>query len=266
MELTIDRKPMFAATGGRPFAATDRAIVFVHGAGLDHSVWMLPTRYFAHRGFTVLAPDLPGHGRSSGPALPSIEALGAWIVEVLAVAGLRRAALVGHSMGSLACLAAAAHAPARVASLALLATACPMAVSAELMKAAADDDHRAFEMIAGWGHGFEAQLGCSEVPGLWMTGSSLRMLERSKPGALHVDLRAVDAYRAGLAVAAKIACRCLVLLGDSDRMTPPANGRALAASIPGARTVMLEACGHLMMAEQPNAVISALAAHLAEGA
>ena len=91
--------------------------MFVHGAAHDHSVWAWQSRYFAHHGFNVLAVDLPGHGRSAGEAQSSVEAIADWIAALLDAVGVKRAALVGHSLGSLAVLEAAARYPVRVARI-----------------------------------------------------------------------------------------------------------------------------------------------------
>jgi pimeloyl-ACP methyl ester carboxylesterase len=94
----------YAYTGGKPFDPALPCVVFIHGALHDHSVWTLLARWFAHHGFGVLAVDLPGHGRSAGPALPSVEAMADWLLALLAAAGVQRdgqVTLVGHSMGSL---------------------------------------------------------------------------------------------------------------------------------------------------------------------
>ena len=70
----------YAYTGARRLdAGQARRSVFVHGAAHDHSVWALQSRYFAHHGCNVLAVDLPGHGRSGGAALATIEAIADWI-------------------------------------------------------------------------------------------------------------------------------------------------------------------------------------------
>ena len=66
MQFTVDGKAAFATTGGRPFDASLPAIVFIHGASFNATVWKLMTRYFAWRDRAVLALDLPGHGRSEG--------------------------------------------------------------------------------------------------------------------------------------------------------------------------------------------------------
>ncbi|HEX7435496.1 MAG TPA: alpha/beta fold hydrolase [Caldimonas sp.] len=104
----------YAYSGGKPFERELPAVVFVHGALHDHSVWTLLARWFAHHGHAVLAPDLPGHARSEGPPRASVEALAAWLLSLLDAAGVEKAALVGHSMGSLVALEAAALAQAGI--------------------------------------------------------------------------------------------------------------------------------------------------------
>ena len=89
MRLAVDGVEIFAATGGRTHDRAQPLIVFLHGAGLDHSVWALLARWFAHRGWAVLAPDLPGHGRSGGEPLVSIGAMADWTAGLIEVAGAR---------------------------------------------------------------------------------------------------------------------------------------------------------------------------------
>src|SRR5271165_4378890 len=122
MNLIVDGTETFIATGGREFDPGLPTIVFLHGAGLDHSVWALLARSFAHHGFGVLAPDFPGHGRSAGAPLSSIAALADWTATLIAAAGVPAARLVGHSMGSLVALETATRHPNRVTALALIAT------------------------------------------------------------------------------------------------------------------------------------------------
>ena len=95
-------------------------------------------------------PDLPGHGRSAGQPLASIEALAAWVVALLDAAGLRTAALVGHSMASLIALQAAAEAGERIRALALLGSVVPMPVAEPLLDAASSRRDKAHAMINQW--------------------------------------------------------------------------------------------------------------------
>jgi pimeloyl-ACP methyl ester carboxylesterase len=260
MRLIVDGNEIFAATGGRDFDPALPAIVFLHGAGMDHSVWALLARAFAHHGFGVLAPDLPGHGRSAGAPLPSIAALAEWTAALIDAAGLCAARLIGHSMGSLIAIETAARHPQKVAGLGLIAAAATVPVSADLLAAAKANDHAAIDMVAIWGSGHRATLGGCEAPGLWMLGGAERLLERARPGVLFADLAACNAYQDGLAAAAKVAVPTALILGSRDLMTSPKGGKTLAAAIAGARLTVLEGAGHMLMSERPNEVLAALRA------
>jgi pimeloyl-ACP methyl ester carboxylesterase len=137
-----------------------------------------------------------------------------------------------------------------------------MTVSEALLDAARADDHVAFELIAGWSHSAGKQLGGNPVPGLWMMGNALRLMERSRPGALHVDLRACNDYANGIAAAGAVRCPALLIVGARDLMAPPKAAQALVNALAEKRVVTLPDCGHAMMAEQPDAVLDALAAFL----
>jgi len=260
--LTVRGAPVYAYTGTRPVDPARRTVVFVHGAANDHSVWLLQSRYIAHHGWNALALDLPGHGRSGGDALPTVDAIAEWLVDVLDVAKLPRAALVGHSLGALASLACAARHPSRVEKVALLGPAVPMEVSDALLDAAKADDHVAYELINGWSTSPGKQLGGNTVPGMWLLGNGMRLMERTKPGVLHADLAACRGYADGLAAAADVRCPSLVVIGARDLMAPPRSAKALVDTLAGVRVVTLPDTGHAMMAEQPDAVLDALRAFL----
>src|SRR4051812_47403821 len=135
MQLSVNGLDTFVATGGRAFDTSQPTIVLLHGAGFDHTAWALHSRWFAHHGYNVLAPDLPGHGRSSGAPLASIAEMADWTATLLDAAGVARAGLVGHSMGSLIALETAARHPDKVSALHLIGTAATMTVGPDLLKA-----------------------------------------------------------------------------------------------------------------------------------
>jgi len=258
MELTVDRQPVFACTGAQPLEPNRSTIVFIHGAAMDHSIWMLQSRYLAHHGYNVLAVDLPGHGRSGGNPLPSVSAIADWIDRLLAAAGLEQAALVGHSMGSLAVLEAGARHPDRVWAVGLLGTAVPMPVSKPLLAAAKANEHAALDMVNFWSHSSRTHLGGSPIPGLWLTGLGIRLLERAPPGVLYNDLKACHDYQDGLESAAKVHCPALLILGCQDLMTPPRAARELLAALQSASSIILAGCGHMLSTECPREVLAAL--------
>lgn len=257
MQLVLDGRTVQIATGGGQ-PRDDRALVFVHGAGMDHTVWQQQARYLAHRGYAVLAVDLPGHGGSTGPALERIADVADWLAQVIGAAGLERAGIIGHSMGALAALALAARHPERVAALALLGVAGRMPVHPALMAAAAENPAKAAGMIADWGHGLRARKGGNAVPGLWLTGLARRLIERAAPGVLAADLAACHGYADAVPDAGRVHCPTMLLLGAQDRMTPPKAARPLLDVLGEARETLLPGIGHMVMVEAPEAVRMAL--------
>lgn len=261
MYITVENRKTYVYTGARAFDPGLESIVFVHGAALDHSVWLLQSRYFAHHGRNVLAVDLPGHGRTGGPPVTTIPEMAAWIWSFVDAMEIDKIVLVGHSMGSLVTLEAAALCPNRSTRLALLGSAVPMPVAEPLLTAARENRHAGFDMINIWGHSPAAQMGGNEAPGMWMTGSAIRLLERAGPDVLFNDLNACNEYGHGLESAARVECPTLMITGRSDIMTPLKVARDLVAAIPDARLAVL-GCGHLMMAEKPNEVLDELIAFI----
>jgi pimeloyl-ACP methyl ester carboxylesterase len=258
MHLLVDGETTFAATGGRNYDASLPLVVFLHGAGLDHTVWALLARWFAHRGCGVLAPDLPGHGRSGGDPLESINAMADWTAALVEAAGASKATIIGQSMGSLVAIETAARHPGRVAAIGLIGTAAAMPVSRDLLNAAETNQHTAVDMVAIWGLGFRAGIGGSLAPGMWMLGGAKRVLERARPGVLFTDLLACNNYRDGPTSAARVKVPATLVLGERDMMTPARAGMELVAALPNARVIALKGAGHMLMSERPDEVLDAV--------
>jgi pimeloyl-ACP methyl ester carboxylesterase len=259
--LKVRNNDVYAYTGGKPFDPKLPTIVFIHGAQNDHSVWALQSRFFAHHGFGVLALDLPGHGRSSGAALTSIEEMADWLREVLDTALVQHAVLVGHSMGSLIALETSYGAPERVRGLALLGTTFPMKVSDALLETARTNEQQAIDMVSIWSHSSLAPKPAAPAPGFWVMGGLRRLMQRmsqQNPQQLfYTDFSACNAYANGQAAAQAVQCPTLFILGSKDMMTPPRSAKLLTGAIKHGRIVTVDA-GHAMMSEQPDAVLDAL--------
>lgn len=258
MQLEVNGRRVYAATGGQPFDPSKPVVAFLHGAGCDHTVWQLPARWFAWHGHSVLAVDLPGHGGSEGPPLESIGMLATWVGTLLDAARIGKAALIGHSMGAAIALEAAAALGQRVTRLALLGTAPSIPVHKDLLAAARDAPERAYRMMTAWGLGQRAKIGGNPAPGLWMTGATFALFARNRPGVLYSGLTACKAWRSGPDAARKVRVPTLVVIGANDVMTPPGAGRELAGLIAGSRTITIESCGHMLLAEAPDAILDAL--------
>jgi len=256
--ITINGQIAYAYTAGHAFDSGRPTVMFIHGAANDHSVWTLQSRYFSYHGWNALAVDLPGHGRSQGEPLSSIGELADWIEKLMDEAGITEAAVVGHSMGSLVALETAVRYASRISRVAMIGTAIPMQVTDVLLSTSKANDHVAYEMINVFSHSPRAQIGGNRVPGAWIMGSDLRLMERSGPGVLHADFVACNSYENGLAAAAKAKCPFLLVLGQRDLMTPPRAVREAAATFADVTTVVLDGTGHTLMSEQPDAVLDAL--------
>ena len=170
--------------------------------------------------------------------------------------------LVGHSMGSLAALDCAARYPERISSIALLGTTAPMPVAGPLLNAAVANDPAAFELLTQWGYSRRNRMGGNANPGVWMTGSTMALMERTAPGVLAADLNACNDYRAGLERAAGLRCPTLLLLGEEDRLTPVASTAALQAAIPELQLTIVPGSGHTLMVEATSQTIAGLRSFL----
>lgn len=226
-------------------------LVFIHGALNDHRVWAAQSSYFKERGDPVLALDLPGHGNAA-PALASVPQMADWLLTTLDAAGVQQAALVGHSMGSLIALEAAARAPQRVTHLALLGSTYPMKVADALLDTARNDEANAINMVTKWSHSpsYENTEPLRQL-----------MLRLAGKQLLCTDLTACNSYDGGEAAAAAARCPTLFIFGANDVMTPPKSAAALTAAIPHAQSITL-ASGHALMTEQAEAVNEALRAFI----
>jgi pimeloyl-ACP methyl ester carboxylesterase len=266
MKLSVHGREAYAYTGGKALDASLPTVAFVHGALNDHSVFTLLARWAAHHGFSVLAFDLPGHMRSEGPALTSVESMAEWLLAALDAAGVQRAALAGHSLGSLVALEAASRAPDRATRLLMFGTAVPMPVTDALLAASRDAPYKAIDMVVTWSFSTLAAKPSYPGPGVWLRGSArglMRQVLAHGGDALlfHTDFVACNAYRNGLAAAERVRCPAHLILGAADQMTPPRAARDIAAALKA--KVHTVNAGHFLMQEAPDAVLDAMRSALA---
>ena len=266
MNLDVQGHPAYCYTGGKPFDAARPTVVFIHGVLNDHSVWILQSRYLAHHGFNVLAVDLPGHCRSGGDAPESVEQAAGFIAALLDAAGVQRAALVGHSWGSLIALEAASRLGERVTHLVLVGTAFPMRVSQALLDASQHEPEAALKMVNIFSRSTLAAPPSVLGPGTWVYGTSMALGRRvlrsnARQNVFHRGFLACDRYTNGEEAITRIRCPVLFVLGAQDQMTPAkaAQGLITRAQAAGkAVTIVQPPVGHHQMSETPEATLSAL--------
>ncbi|HAL40112.1 MAG TPA: alpha/beta hydrolase [Polaromonas sp.] len=266
MELLVNGHKTYCYTGGKPFDAAQPTVVFIHGVLNDHSVWILQSRYLAHHGWNVLAVDLPGHCRSEGEAPSSVEEAADFIAALLDSISVQRAALVGHSWGSLIALEAASKLKDRVSHLVLVGTAFPMKVSQALLDASLNEPMKALTMINVFSRSTLAPPPSALGPGTWVYGLSMALGRRvlasnPKVNVFHRGFKACDSYANGETAVQQITCPVLFVLGAQDQMTPPkaAQGLITAARNAGKDVQVASlAVGHHQMNEAPDETLFAI--------
>lgn len=270
MYLQVNGAQTYCYTGGKAYDAARPTVVFVHGVLNDHSVWILQSRYLANHGWNVLAVDLPGHCRSAGEAPSTVEEGAAFLAALLDAAGVQRAALVGHSWGSLIALEAAAALKDRVSHLVLVGTAAPMKVSQVLLDASQNEPEKAIQMINVFSRSTLAPPPSALGPGTWVYGANTALCRRvlasnRKVNVFHRGFKACDSYANGEAAVAQLTCPVLLLLGEVDQMTQPRAAQALITRAQAAgKTVKVVhlPVGHNQMTEAPEETLAAIKAFL----
>ncbi len=232
-------------------------VVLVHGYPLDGAMWSGVARVLAAR-FRVLKPDLPGRGETAAPSEGRLEDY-ADFVQALLDALPAPAGLAGFSMGGYVALALARRRPSRLRALALVDTRASADDAAGRSKR---DEAIATVRASGVGPIAEAM-----VPKLLAEHSRSnrdlverveRIMRRQKPETVEGDLAAMRDRPDAREVLPGIGIPTLVLVGEGDVLTPPADSEAMAAAIPGARLVRIPGAGHLTPMERPGAVAAAL--------
>lgn len=244
--------PMISTRAGPIFVARRGAhqpvVICLHGAGGSYRHWGLQLRELATHA-TLVAVDLPGHGRSPAPARSSIAAYAEVLLALIDALGLEHALLAGHSMGAAVALQAALDAPARVSGLFLVGAAARFprarAILRLLKRAEAAPLYALSERL--YAPGAPESL-------LEQSRAELRSIGRS---VLVADFGACAAFDCSDRLPT-IACQAIVAVGQADRVVPPYQAAALSAALPQSTYASIAGAGHMAMIEQPRAVVDLL--------
>jgi len=251
MIFDVDGRHVFASDGGREHQRGEKALVLVHGSGVNHTLWEQQNRFLADLGINVFAIDLPGHGRSQGPTLTGIGQMSDWLRAFLKSAGLTSATVLGHSLGALVAIHFAASHPQQCDGVIVAGVTASMAVNPALLNAAKENDPKAFELIVAWSHASASRSDGHSVPE-GLTGAARRLLESERERVLYTDLNACNEYTDAQQNFAKLTVPVTVIAAAEDKMTPAKAVRELAAGLESANLVVIRNAGHNMMLERPN--------------
>ncbi len=228
-------------------------VLMIHGLGGTSNFWtpVLP----ALARFRTVRPDLPGSGRSHRvEGALSIDRFVRALMRVCGAAGVERAHVVAHSMGTIIAFHLAALEPRLVRSLALFGplTAPP-------------DSNRGPIRARGAKARSEREPGMQQIADAIVQGSTASATRSRRPvavAAVRESLmrqcpegyaRSCEALsEAQAADVSKISCPVLLVTGDEDAISPPQAVRAIGEKIPGAQVEVLARCGHWTIYEKPE--------------
>ena len=228
-----------------PALARGRLFLLLHAAGSNAGLWRRQLEA-AGREHSALAPDLPGHGRSSGiEGLPTVEAYADFVLAFARALRLRRCVLVGRSMGGAVGLTLAARHPELVEGLVLACTAACFALAPEAIAGCRD------VMRGRLPQQFTTET-FSPATGPEIMREAWTEQVKTDPRVRYTDLLACQAFD-GRPLLGRVRTPTLVVAGADDQVTPVGCAEELVRGIAGARLEVIPQAGHQAPLEQADA-------------
>ena len=238
----------------RKALGTSPLLLFIHGAGCDYTFWNNMNRYFFYKKFSTLSISLPGHGENIGKPLASIEKMANYISKIVKKFTNKNVIPIGHSMGSLICLALASKKLINIEKMILIGTALPMRVSSILLYQSEKEHSKAINNMVNWGLPSEAKLSGGNISGLSLPNCIYNLMKKNKKNVLFSDLTACNSFSLEDSVIKKIMQPVLIISGDKDIMTSKKNSINLKNNLNNSEIEILAECGHFHTFEHSNKV------------
>ena len=216
----------------------------LHGSGLTHIVWSLTEQYLSNKNFNILAIDLPGHGKSDGPCLTSIEKIADWLENVRNEINVKKVSIIGHSQGCLEAIEYGSKYKNHISKLVLLAGSYKMPVNQDLIDLAESGDKKAVHLMMKWGYeGSKKFIGGNPVEKIIQSPRDISEI-------LAVDLNACNNYSNGLEATKVLDLPTLLIFGELDKMINLDAGKKFSNLVKNSSTHVIKGCGHMIMIEK----------------
>lgn len=241
--ITVSQKELYFAQAGQG----QPALLFVHGAGGDHTIWGEQFRELA-KDFSVIALDLNGHGRSPARAGDGLQT---YVEDVLAVlqAFSEPTVVIGHSMGGAIALTVALQPPKNLVGLGLVGTGARLKVHPQILELCQTDFGKAVELVISWAFAEQTDPALKD--------KAREQMRRNGQTALYRDFLSCSTFDV-MNRLSEISVPTIVICGREDKLTPVKYSEYLQQNIPNAQLQIIERAGHMVMVEQPEAVTRVL--------
>jgi len=220
------------------------AIIFVHGAGGSHHMWLGQLAFF-RKEFNPVAINLPGHGLSPGPACDTVKAYAQFVLDAADALNLKRFILVGLSMGGAISQQIALDAPERLIGVVLLSTGAKLKVMPEIFKMIRENYQQYVSLYPSFAFSKNAPKA--------VVDESMKVVAMMAPASADADFRACDAFNVVDAIKA-IKTPTLIISASEDVLTPPKYQDYIASQVQGSRLVRINGAGHVVNLEKPHEV------------
>jgi pimeloyl-ACP methyl ester carboxylesterase len=251
----------YIGTGGKNLDNSKTTICFIHGAGQNHLSFIQQSRFFANKGYSVIVPDMPGHGLSEGKPCKSIKEIAKWVYDLLKTLDVNKIIILGHSQGCLVALELNRLYPSFLNGVIFVAGSNEIPVNQFLLDLSLSDEQKASNMMVTWGHGIDGDMSINNWPGHSHYGEGNNVMKMNKPKSLNCDLNACNNYKDGIDAAKSINIPALAVLAKNDQMTPLKSGQKFVELIKKCETHVLD-CGHFLQTERPKVLNSLILSYL----
>ncbi|MBA4396555.1 MAG: hypothetical protein C0394_04110 [Syntrophus sp. (in: bacteria)] len=227
-------------TCSHAWQAARKTIVFIHGSGGDHTIWLHQCTQLKNA-FNIAALDLPGHGRSEGRGEQDVAVYVEWVRQILEALSIEKPVLVGHSLGAAISLRYALAYGNELTGIVPVGGGIVMPVNQIILDGLKLNPALVIAMAAKIAVAKSNRERLSEILMKSMSGIN--------PDILYGDFLACNRHDM-TATVSQIRTPTLVICGDEDKMTPPEMSRYLTDHIPGAQWVLINNAGHYVMIEK----------------
>jgi pimeloyl-ACP methyl ester carboxylesterase len=238
---SIDGEKIACWINPREFGEHQQSLIFIHGSGSDHSCWSQQYSKL-HKQFTILAIDLPGHGRSSGRGENEVDNYCLWIKKLLAQLQLKNPVMIGHSLGAAITLKFALHYPQDVKGIVPVGGGIKMPVNSALLEGLKTNPAEVIDLMCKFSLAKENRQKLFDP--------LKQSLSKANVDVLYGDLAACNKLDLTNDIG-KIRTPALIICGAEDKMTPADFSRQIAAGIRGSQLSLIEGAGHMVMLEKP---------------